>query len=152
MKRPVQVVLKNRPFQLDIVDIQDLSESEQLERIDRFKQKDQLRGFDLSKDLLMRASVFQTGPSSYRWIWSYHHILLDGWCFGLVVQELFAIYHALLHDIPYRLEPVKPYKEYIQWLEKQDKQASLEYWTQSLAGFEGQSTLKNSESKQMSMN
>ncbi|WP_144668195.1 non-ribosomal peptide synthetase [Bacillus altitudinis] len=142
VKRPVQVVLKNRPFQLDIVDIQDLSESEQLERIDRFKQKDQLRGFDLSKDLLMRASVFQTGPSSYRWIWSYHHILLDGWCFGLVVQELFAIYDALLHDIPYRLEPVKPYKEYIQWLEKQDKQASLEYWTQSLAGFEGQSTFK----------
>lgn len=142
VKRPVQVVLKNRPFQLDIVDIQDLSESEQLERIDRFKQKDQLRGFDLSKDLLMRASVFQTSPSSYRWIWSYHHILLDGWCFGLVVQELFAIYHALLHDIPYRLEPVKPYKEYIQWLEKQDKQASLEYWTQSLAGFEGQSTFK----------
>ncbi|KDE27016.1 non-ribosomal peptide synthetase [Bacillus altitudinis] len=142
VKRPVQVVLKNRPFQLDVVDIQDLSESEQLERIDRFKQKDQLRGFDLSKDLLMRASVFQTGPSSYRWIWSYHHILLDGWCFGLVVQELFAIYHALLHDIPYRLEPVKPYKEYIQWLEKQDKQASLEYWTQSLAGFEGQSTFK----------
>lgn len=142
VKRPVQVVLKNRPFQLDIVDIQDLSESEQLERIDRFKQKDQLRGFDLSKDLLMRASVFQTGPSSYRWIWSYHHILLDGWCFSLVVQELFAIYHALLHDVPYRLEPVKPYKEYIQWLEKQDKQASLEYWTQSLAGFEGQSTFK----------
>ncbi|MGR8015285.1 non-ribosomal peptide synthetase [Bacillus sp. RM3] len=142
VKRPVQVVLKNRPFQLDVVDIQDLSESEQFERIDRFKQKDQLRGFDLSKDLLMRASVFQTGPSSYRWIWSYHHILLDGWCFGLVVQELFAIYHALLHDIPYRLEPVKPYKEYIHWLEKQDKQASLEYWTQSLAGFEGQSTFK----------
>lgn len=142
VKRPVQVVLKNRPFQLDVVDIQDLSESEQLERIDCFKQKDQLRGFDLSKDLLMRASVFQTGPSSYRWIWSYHHILLDGWCFGLVVQELFAIYHALLHDIPYRLEPVKPYKEYIHWLEKQDKQASLEYWTQSLAGFEGQSTFK----------
>lgn len=142
VKRPVQVVLKNRPFQLDVVDIQDLSESEQLERIDRFKQKDQLRGFDLSKDLLMRASVFQTGPSSYRWIWSYHHILLDGWCFGLVVQELFAIYHALLHDIPYRLEPVKPYKEYIHWLEKQDKQASLEYWTQSLAGFEAQSTFK----------
>ncbi|WP_414834608.1 non-ribosomal peptide synthetase [Bacillus altitudinis] len=142
VKRPVQVVLKNRPFQLDVVDIQGLSESEQLERIDRFKKKDQLRGFDLSKDLLMRASVFQTGPLSYRWIWSYHHILLDGWCFGLVVQELFAIYHALLHDIPYRLEPVKPYKEYIQWLEKQDKQASLEYWTQSLAGFEGQSTFK----------
>ena len=90
----------------------------------------------------MRATVFQTGPASYRWIWSYHHILLDGWCFGLVVQELYAIYHTLLHDLPYKLEPVKPYKEYIQWLEKQDKQASLQYWQQSLAGFDGQSTFK----------
>lgn len=142
VKRPVQVVLKERPFTLDVVDLQDLSEDEQLERIEKFKQHDQLRGFDLSKDSLMRASVFQTGPASYRWIWSYHHILLDGWCFGLVVQELFAIYHALLHDIPYKLEPVKPYKEYIKWLEKQDKQASLQYWQQSLAGFDGQSTFK----------
>lgn len=142
VKRPVQVVLKERPFTLDVVDLQDLSEDEQLERIDKFKQQDQLRGFDLSKDSLMRASVFQTGPASYRWIWSYHHILLDGWCFGLVVQELFAIYHALLHDVPYKLAPVKPYKEYIKWLEKQDKQASLQYWQQSLAGFDGQSTFK----------
>ncbi|GMG77393.1 non-ribosomal peptide synthetase [Bacillus safensis] len=142
VKRPVQVVLKERPFTLDVVDLQDLSEDEQLERIEKFKQQDQLRGFDLSKDSLMRASVFQTGPASYRWIWSYHHILLDGWCFGLVVQELFAIYHALLHDVPYKLEPVKPYKEYIKWLEKQDKQASLQYWQQSLAGFDGQSTFK----------
>ncbi|MFP7294485.1 non-ribosomal peptide synthetase [Bacillus safensis] len=142
VKRPVQVVLKERPFTLDVVDLQDLSEDEQLERIEKFKQQDQLRGFDLSKDSLMRASVFQTGPGSYRWIWSYHHILLDGWCFGLVVQELFAIYHALLHDVPYKLEPVKPYKEYIKWLEKQDKQASLQYWQQSLAGFDGQSTFK----------
>ncbi|MED1518741.1 amino acid adenylation domain-containing protein [Bacillus safensis] len=142
VKRPVQVVLKERPFTLDVVDLQDLSEDEQLERIEKFKQQDQLRGFDLSKDSLMRASVFQTGPASYRWIWSYHHILLDGWCFGLVVQELFAIYHALLHDVPYKLTPVKPYKEYIKWLEKQDKQASLQYWQQSLAGFDGQSTFK----------
>ncbi|MGA3854956.1 condensation domain-containing protein, partial [Bacillus pumilus] len=66
-----------------------------LVRLETFKQQARLRGFDLSRDALMRATVFQTGPASYRWIWSDHHILLDGWCFGLVVQELCAIYHAL---------------------------------------------------------
>ncbi|WP_353853827.1 amino acid adenylation domain-containing protein [Bacillus sp. Bos-x628] len=142
VKRPIQVVLKKRPFHMDVIDLQSLSEKEQLVHIDTFKQEDQLRGFDLSKDMLMRVSLFQTGPSSYRWIWSYHHILLDGWCFGLVVQELFAIYHALLHEMPCKLQPVKPYKDYIQWLEKQDKQASLHYWQQTLAGFEGQTTFK----------
>ncbi|OLP65657.1 Surfactin synthase subunit 3 [Bacillus pumilus] len=142
VKRPIQVVLKKRPFQLDVVDIQGLSENEQLVHIETYKQQDQLRGFDLSKDLLMRASLFQTGPSSYRWIWSYHHILLDGWCFGLVVQELFAMYQARLNGTSYKLQPIKPYKAYIEWLEKQDKQASLLYWEQTLAGFEGQSTFK----------
>ncbi|MFS0655872.1 non-ribosomal peptide synthetase [Bacillus sp. 179-C3.3 HS] len=142
VKRPIQVVLKKRPFHLDVIDIQGLNEKEQLMRIETFKQEDQRKGFDLSKDPLMRASLFQTAPSTYRWIWSYHHILLDGWCFGLVVQELFAVYEALLNGTSYKLQPVKPYKEYIEWLERQDKQASLQYWQHALAGFDGQSTFK----------
>ncbi|MGE6631995.1 non-ribosomal peptide synthetase [Bacillus sp. NPDC077027] len=142
VKRPVQVVLKKRPFTIDVIDLSDLPEKEQMARIEAYKKEDQMRGFNLAKDMLMRAVVFQTASSAYRWIWSYHHILLDGWCFGLVVQELFTIYSALLHDKPYTLHPVKPYKEYIQWLEKQDKQASIDFWQRTLAGFEGQDTFK----------
>ena len=112
---PVQVVLKERPFTLDVVDLQDLSEDEQLERIEKFKQQDQLRGFDLSKDSLMRASVFQRAlPAIAGYGLSYPSS--DGWCFGLVVQDICDL-SCTLHDVPYKLAPVKPYKEYIKWLE-----------------------------------
>ncbi|MCD2523924.1 lichenysin non-ribosomal peptide synthetase LicC [Bacillus licheniformis] len=140
MKRPVQVVLKERSFQAEEIDLSGLSEAEQNERIEDYKRKDKEKGFNLSKDIPMRTAVFKKGQDRYEWVWSYHHILLDGWCFGIVVQELFEVYNALRENRPYSLGPVRPYKEYIKWLESQDKQKSLVYWEHHLAGFEGQTT------------
>lgn len=147
MKRPVQVVLKERSFQAEEIDLSGLSEAEQNERIEDYKRKDKEKGFNLSKDIPMRTAVFKKGQDRYEWVWSYHHILLDGWCFGIVVQELFEVYQALRENKPYSLGPVKPYKEYIKWLESQDKQKSLAYWEHHLAGFEGQTTFSEQRKK-----
>lgn len=147
MKRPVQVVLKERHFHVVEVDLSGLSEEEQKERIEDYKQEDKRKGFNLSKDIPMRTAIFKTGADAYEWVWSYHHILLDGWCFGIVVQELFKVYNALRKNKSYSLKPVKPYKEYIKWLEQQDKQKSLSYWEEYLAGFEGQTTFAEQRKK-----
>ncbi|PZE20565.1 non-ribosomal peptide synthetase [Paenibacillus xerothermodurans] len=147
MKRPVQVVLKHRAFQVQETDLSGLSAAEQEQRVQAYKQQDKARGFDLSKDIPMRTVVFNKGNNSYEWVWSYHHIVLDGWCFGIVVQELFRVYEALLHNRAYSLPPVKPYKEYIKWLDKQDKQKSLEYWDDYLSGFAGQTTFAEQRKK-----
>ncbi len=147
MKRPVQVVLKERSFQAEEIDLSGLSEAEQNERIEDYKRKDKEKGFNLSKDIPMRTAVFKKGQDRYEWMWSYHHILLDGWCFGIVVQELFEVYNALRENRPYSLGPVKPYKDYIKWLESQDKQRSLAYWEHHLDGFEGQTTFSEQRKK-----
>lgn len=149
MKRPLQVVLKKRTFKVKEVDLSGLSDDEQEKHISAFKRTDRKSGFDLSKDILMRATVFKKGEASYEWIWSYHHILLDGWCFGIIAQELFQTYEALLHNRPNRHSAVKPYKEYIHWLEKQDKQKSLDYWDRYLSGFEGQKTFAEQRKKKL---
>ena len=148
VKRPVQVVLKKRTFHIDEIDLTHLSESEQMTAINEYKEKDKVKGFQLTRDIPMRAAVFKKADKRYEWVWSYHHILLDGWCFGVVVQDLFQVYNALRENKPYSLKPVKPYKEYIKWLEKQDKQASLSYWGGYLADFEGQTTFAEQRNKQ----
>jgi amino acid adenylation domain-containing protein len=148
MKRPVQVVLKQRTFKVEEVDLSALSSEQQEQYIQTYKQQDKEKGFDLSKDISMRTTVFNKGQDNYEWVWSYHHILLDGWCFGIVVQELFQVYRALLHNQAYSLSSVKPYKEYIKWLEKQDKQKSLDYWEDYLSGFEGQTTFAEQRKKE----
>ncbi|MBG9913393.1 peptide synthetase [Bacillus sonorensis] len=147
MKRPVQVVLKERSFQVEEADLSGLPELQQKKHIEDYKQKDKIKGFNLSKDIPMRTAIFKTGADTYEWVWSYHHILLDGWCFGVVVQELFQVYNALRENKPYQLNPVKPYKEYIKWLEKQDKQKSLAYWEEYLDGFEGQTTFSEQRNR-----
>lgn len=102
----------------------------------------------MTRDIPMRAAIFKKAEESFEWVWSYHHIILDGWCFGIVVQDLFKVYNALREQKPYSLPPVKPYKDYIKWLEKQDKQASLRYWREYLEGFEGQTTFAEQRKKQ----
>jgi amino acid adenylation domain-containing protein len=147
MKRPVQVVLKTRNVQVPEVDLSALADELQEQRIREYKQQDKEQGFDLSKDIPLRTCVFKKAEGVYEWVWSYHHILLDGWCFGIVMDELFQVYESLLHDSTIDLPPVKPYKEYIDWLERQDKDQSLHYWGHYLSGFEGQTTFGEQRKK-----
>ncbi|QQF62273.1 surfactin non-ribosomal peptide synthetase SrfAC [Bacillus mojavensis] len=148
VKRPVQVVLKKRQFHIEEMDLTHLPESEQTDKINEYKAQDKIKGFDLTRDIPMRAAIFKKADNSFEWVWSYHHMILDGWCFGIVVQDLFKVYNALREQKPYSLPPVKPYKEYIKWLEKQDKQASLRYWHEYLEDFEGQTTFAEQRKKQ----
>ncbi|WP_047151739.1 non-ribosomal peptide synthetase [Aneurinibacillus tyrosinisolvens] len=148
MKRPVQVVLKRRNFQIEEIDFSGFTKEEQERRINGYKQLDKERGFDLSKEIPMRITVFKKGEDAFEWIWSYHHILLDGWCFDIIVQEVFQVYKALRQNVSYNLPSTKPYKEYIKWLEKQDKQTSLQYWGRYLSEFEGQTTFAEQRKKQ----
>ncbi|OMF36842.1 condensation domain-containing protein, partial [Paenibacillus peoriae] len=102
------------------------------------------------KDALMRVTVFRTGDSSYRFVWSFHHIVMDGWCLSLVTDEVFGAYVALLEHKQPELAPVKPYSDYIEWLEDQDTQEATRYWSDYLADFE-QQTLLPGENAQASV-
>ena len=61
-------------------------------------------------------------------MWSYHHILLDGWCHAILVEELEKIYDSLKNnkvlDLP---EPIH-FGSYVKWLEKKDASESKNYW------------------------
>ncbi|WP_332603925.1 condensation domain-containing protein, partial [Bacillus sp. S1(2024)] len=94
VKRPVQVVLKKRQFHIEEIDLTHLTGSEQTAKINEYKEQDKIRGFDLTRDIPMRAAIFKKAEESFEWVWSYHHIILDGWCFGIVVQDLFKVYNA----------------------------------------------------------
>ena len=136
---PVQVVLKERQVDFYYEDPRELSRKERKDieaYIERFKQKDRERYFDLSKDVLMRISVLQSDQSEYELIWSFHHVLMDGWCVGILNAEFFEIYNSLLGRRPHRLPPVIPYRNYIHWLQKQDRERAREYWRQYLDAYD----------------
>ncbi|MCP5051352.1 MAG: amino acid adenylation domain-containing protein [bacterium] len=129
VEEPVQVVLKERSVDFYYEDIGRMGSSPEKERfIKEFKVKDRQRPFDLSQGVLLRAAIFKVDPTQYEFLWSSHHILMDGWCSGILIDEFLEIYTCFLENEPYRLPPVTPYRTYIKWLEKQKKENSGEYW------------------------
>ncbi|MBO3287522.1 AMP-binding protein, partial [Paenibacillus polymyxa] len=137
----MQIVFRHKDSDLSFKDIREMQEAEQQAYIQTFKQEDQARGFDLGTDALMRVQVLQTDEETYHLVWSFHHIVMDGWCLSLVTGEVFGTYFALLEQKQPELAHITPYGQYIEWLERQDERAAQEYWSSYLAGFEQQTLL-----------
>ncbi|AZK48669.1 non-ribosomal peptide synthetase [Paenibacillus lentus] len=134
---PVQVVLRDRTAKLHYENITHLSLDEQKRFLENYKKNDRERGFDLSRDLLLRFSLIQIGETRYEFIWSHHHILMDGWCTGIVFEDLFQTYRQLMEHRRPSSESAPQYGEYIRWLQKQDHHKSMSFWKEYLEGFEG---------------
>ncbi|MCP4567752.1 MAG: non-ribosomal peptide synthetase, partial [FCB group bacterium] len=98
------------------------------------------RGFDLSRAPLMRLSLIRTADESYRFSWSFHHILLDGWSTPQVIRELFEHYRALAAGSEVHLPEPRPYRDYIAWLADREQTAAEAFWRRALDGL-GEPTL-----------
>jgi amino acid adenylation domain-containing protein len=141
LEQPMQFVLKQRNFRMEFEDISHMKGNETGIYLEEFAKKDKARGFDLTRDMLMRVFLFKTGPGAYVLVWSFHHILMDGWCLGIIYKDLNYIYQTLKQGKPIRMEPVFPYANYIKWLEGQEKTKGLQYWEKYLEGYDRQASL-----------
>ncbi|WP_257153981.1 condensation domain-containing protein, partial [Bacillus cereus] len=81
---PLQIVYRNRKVDFHFEDLQEMEESSREDWIKRYTAEDKERGFNLAEDALMRMTILRTNEQTYHVIWSFHHILMDGWCIPLV--------------------------------------------------------------------
>ncbi|MFK4303786.1 amino acid adenylation domain-containing protein/non-ribosomal peptide synthase protein (TIGR01720 family) [Paenibacillus sp. RC254] len=142
---PFQVIYRQRNFEFHEQDIRGMNKEHREGYIDAYTRDDASRGFDLSQYALVRMSVLRTGDTAYRFIWSFHHILMDGWCVPLVLRELLEIYTAAQEGREPRLPEAVPYTTYIEWLEQQDEEAAKTYWKTYLHQYEGETLLPGSK-------
>jgi amino acid adenylation domain-containing protein len=131
-KRPMQVVLKERSAVLCFEDLSGEPDAER--RMAELKENDRRKGFDLRKDVLMRVTIVRL-KDGYEFIWSCHHIIMDGWCIDILVTDLLEIYNGYRTGRPARLKVVRPFRDYLEWLQGQDKEASLGYWRNYLQDY-----------------
>ncbi|WP_159882458.1 non-ribosomal peptide synthetase [Paenibacillus puerhi] len=139
--RPLQIVFQSRTGGFLYEDVRGLEGGERQAYVDTFQTEDKKRGFDLSRDPLLRVSVLRIADDAYRMIWSFHHIIMDGWCLPLLNSEVFEHYYALKENREPRLQEVTPYSEYIKWLEMQSKEEAVRYWSEYLEGYDQQTRL-----------
>jgi amino acid adenylation domain-containing protein/non-ribosomal peptide synthase protein (TIGR01720 family) len=96
---------------------------------------DRQRGFDLSTTPLMRLRLVEFASNRFRLLWTFHHILLDGRSFPIILREVFTAYQARRDGQDVTLPEPRLYRDYIAWLGEQDFTRSEKYWRQALGGY-----------------
>lgn len=136
-QKPLQVVLTTRKCAFRYEDLSTMEDKHaQQVYLEKFKIDDVNQSFDLTKDVLMRVAVFYLGEREFEFVWSHHHILMDGWCTGIIFSEFFEIYNSLKENRRANLGRAIPFRYYIEWLEKQDRKRSQQYWKDYLSHYD----------------
>lgn len=147
VKMPLQIVLKERNFKLNFQDISKLSENKQEICINNCINLYKSEKFNFEKDILIRVTLFKVDKDKYELIWNFHHLIMDGWCVGIVLKELFEFYRSIKNKLEVKLGPIYPYSIYIDWLRKQDKDKCFKYWDNYLKHYELLTTLPKFKQK-----
>jgi amino acid adenylation domain-containing protein len=138
VEEPKQVVLAERTTKVFYEDISCMDSRDRKGYVEELKRNDLEKGFDIAKDLLMRISIIKVGSKVYEVIWSHHHMVLDGWCLGVVISDFIKIYQSLKYGKEHNLTKPYQYVDYINWLTKQDNATALAYWEKYLENYENE--------------
>ncbi|QIP05504.1 non-ribosomal peptide synthetase [Bradyrhizobium symbiodeficiens] len=132
--QPLQEVHSTVELPIARLDWSGLDRLEEERQLAAFLLEDRQRGFDLGLAPLSRLTFIRTA-SQMVMVWTFHHILLDGRAFPLILKDVFGFpdsrYAAQRPDVS-----VAPdFRAHVEWLNARDEVASRTYWKEFLAGF-----------------
>ncbi|KUJ38446.1 MULTISPECIES: non-ribosomal peptide synthetase [Streptomyces] len=132
---PLQVVRERVQVPVERRDHSALSEGDAAQALESFLAEDRARGIDLTAAPLMRLTLISEPDGGLRVVWTSHHLLLDGWSTAELISDVLDHYLLLTgHERP---EPAArpPFRDYVEWLGRQDLAEAERYWKQLLDGF-----------------
>ncbi len=132
-EKPQQIILKEFVMDFSYIDME--NECEQEYALHQFYEKDRNEKFDLCDKVPMRMALIRISRDEYRLVWSFHHILMDGWCIDLLVKDIIDSYIHLMEGKECKEPTSINCQGYQNWLAEQDREAMLEYWKNYLKGF-----------------
>lgn len=132
---PQQQVHDKLEVPLTIIDLS--QEETAAEIIDSELEKIASTHFDLARAPLMRAVLFVKKQNEYILMLNMHHIIVDGWSIGIILQEIMTLYVAEQRGLPNPLpEPKLQFADYAEWQNKKSQASDLDkqlaYWNEYL--------------------
>jgi amino acid adenylation domain-containing protein len=136
-----QMIAEEIPLELPLEDLR-IPSSENWEAQARLHvQKEAWQPFDLAQGPLIRVRLLRLHEQDHLLVVTMHHIISDGWSFGILIRELSALYDAFSTGRPSPLpELAIQYADYSawqhEWLRGEVLEQQVNYWKQQLAGVE----------------
>jgi amino acid adenylation domain-containing protein len=137
--RPVQNIAPDSNLEFRSLDLSDTPEAERMgEALRRATAESQLP-FDLQRGPLLRANLMRLAEQEHLLQITMHHIVADGWSFGVLTRELGLLYESYCagRNSPLAELPIQ-YADYAEWqrewLSGETLEEQLAYWRTRLGG------------------
>jgi amino acid adenylation domain-containing protein/non-ribosomal peptide synthase protein (TIGR01720 family) len=147
LQDPLQIVHQSAKACFIHHDLSELPGDQQL-HLAKLRVADAEQGFDLARPPLMRFMLVDLGSGRFEFLWSSHHLLLDGWGMSLLLQEVLERYAALCAGTSFHPAWRRPYRDYVAWIQRQDVAKAEEYWRGILQGLAGAARLPGEQAVQ----
>lgn len=135
LAEPVQVVFSRADLPIQEFDLKGLEPAAQHDKLNRLLIEDRNAGLALSRPPLMRCALIDVADDEHHFVWTCHHLLLDGWSADMINRELFAFYDAFSNGRSLELETPRSYSDYLAWLKQQDLVEAETFWRGMLKDF-----------------
>jgi amino acid adenylation domain-containing protein len=134
---PMQVIDEPQPLVVPLIDLRCLPESVRVAEVQRLREDEAGRAFDLERAPLLRVTLLKLGEREHIVLLTMHHIVSDGWSMSVLLHEVATLYEqftqgqsAPLPDLPIQ------YADYAAWqrqlLQGEVLQEQLTYWKRQL--------------------
>lgn len=135
--QPCQYFNGHLAFSLQQIDL--CTQADQQQLLQKMIVEDYNQSFDLTSQLMLRASLIKIADHHYQLLVTVHHIVADGWSIGLICRELASNYnqHIGMTNATDLQTLEHNYIDFVHWQHSMQAdpqwQISIDYWRQQLA-------------------
>ena len=118
---------------LAVLDYSDGAYEQQWDKAVAYIEQETGNVFNLRSGLLLRAAVIKVRPDDFIFLVSIHHLVADGWSFGVLFREISRFYQARIEGeaVPLPALPIQ-YADYAawqtQWIKSSAAEKQRSYW------------------------
>lgn len=132
---PIQIVLRDFEVPISMISLEGKSEAEAEQLLNKIREEDFMNGIDISENPF-RIVLVELPKNEFEMIITNHHILLDGWSSGIIIKEFAEAYETILRGREPEIKNKMKVKEFIKWLNEQDREQQSAYWNKYMAGYD----------------
>ncbi len=134
LDQPLQIVRQSVTPEWTDLDWSGLPGDVITERLEARLSAERTRGFELTDAPLSRFTFVRESPDRATLVWTFHHLIVDGWSAQVLLSELQGAIRALEAGAAPGWGPPFRYRDFVAWREQIDHSAAERHWRGRLAG------------------